>query len=315
MQHAKMRTKVAIAAFSLLLIGGCASNDGDGAGNRKLNPNRINDAVPKDEPQVRAGNPPSYVIKGKKYRTLKSHVGFKQLGYASWYGTKFHGRLTSNGEKYDMYAMTAAHKTLPIPCYVRVTRQDNGKSIVVRVNDRGPFVEGRIIDLSYAAATKLGITLSGTAKVHIEAIDVGKYRTKDLRRTAPVRSAEIQRTSVYATPPTTASATSFEPVNEQPKPSAPHAATSEIPAEKAPTHAQLPRGYFVQVAAFQNFDNSLGTLKRYRELGLQPLLVQLEGKNFPFKIWIGPQGNKDQSIAVQNQLESKGLKRGFVVRN
>jgi rare lipoprotein A len=301
----------AIVASALIALAGCATHDGDGAGHRQLNPNRIDDAVPKEEPQVRAGNPPVYVIKGKQYRTLKSHRGFKQAGYASWYGTKFHGRNTSNGEKYDMYAMTAAHKTLPIPCYVRVTRQDNGKSIVVRVNDRGPFVDGRIIDLSYAAATKLGITLTGTAKVHIEAIDVGKHRNKNLRRTAPLANETSTRDSVYRAPPTSASATSFEPASGQ----APAAAPPPKKPASAPLHAQLPRGYFVQVAAFRSFDSSLITLKRYRDLGLQPMLVQLEETNFPFKLWIGPLENKAESVAVQTQLRNQGLEPGFIVRN
>jgi rare lipoprotein A len=301
----------AIVASALIALAGCATHDGDGAGHRQLNPNRIDDAVPKEEPQVRAGNPPVYVIKGKQYRTLKSHRGFKQAGYASWYGTKFHGRNTSNGEKYDMYAMTAAHKTLPIPCYVRVTRQDNGKSIVVRVNDRGPFVDGRIIDLSYAAATKLGITLTGTAKVHIEAIDVGKHRNKNLRRTAPLANETSTRDSVYRAAPTSASATSFEPASGQ----APAAAPPPKKPASAPLHAQLPRGYFVQVAAFRSFDSSLITLKRYRDLGLQPMLVQLEETNFPFKLWIGPLENKAESVAVQTQLRNQGLEPGFIVRN
>ena len=308
----------ALTAFALCVLTtsllGCATSSGDGAGSRKLNPVHIKDAEPKAEPQTRAGNPPKYEIKGKKYTTLKSHIGFKQLGYASWYGTKFHGRPTSNGEKYDMYAMTAAHKTLPIPCYVRVTRQDNGKSIVVRVNDRGPFVEGRIIDLSYAAATKLGITESGTAKVHIEAIDAGKYRSKKIRKTPPASYTAPQQTSVYDTPPSTASALSFDPVESQ---------TTKAPAEKPvptattdkPVHAQLPRGYFIQLAAFQTFDNALAPLKRLRAAGLQPLLVQLEQPNFPFKIWIGPYGNKAQSIAVKEELRNQGHGDGFIVRN
>lgn len=312
MSATKFAIGTIIGAAALALSGCITTDDGDGAGHRRLNPDRIEDARPKDEPQTRAGNPPVYTIRGKQYRTLKSHIGFKQVGIASWYGTKFHGRNTSNGEKYDMYAMTAAHKTLPIPCYVRVTRQDNGKSIVVRVNDRGPFIDGRIIDLSYAAATKLGMTKTGTAKVHIETIDVGRSRTKDIRRTAPTPKPT---TSVYTSPPTTASATSFE------APSRPMPA--QAPAQPAPqpasstnrVHAQLPEGYFVQVGAFVDFKNALAALKRFREHGTQPLLVQLETSNYPFKIWIGPHGNKEQSLAVQSQLKKKGLESGFIVRN
>lgn len=111
-----------------------------------------------------------YEVDGQRYDPLRDHQGFSQRGIASWYGDKFHGRKTSNGEIYDMYAMTAAHKTLPLGVYVRVTRLQNGRSIIVRVNDRGPFVAGRIIDLSYAAADKLGITDAGTAPVQVQAL-------------------------------------------------------------------------------------------------------------------------------------------------
>ena len=111
-----------------------------------------------------------YTVMGKTYEPLKSHVGFSQQGIASWYGRDFHGKKTSNGEIYDMHALTAAHKTLPLGVYVKVENRDNGKEIVVRVNDRGPFVKNRIIDLSYAAAKKLGYDNVGTARVRIEAL-------------------------------------------------------------------------------------------------------------------------------------------------
>ena len=112
----------------------------------------------------RYGNPDSYVVRGKRYHTLESSRGYEETGIASWYGRKFHGRRTSSGETYDMYKMTAAHKTLPLPTYVEVTRVDNGSSVVVRVNDRGPFVGDRIIDLSYAAAERLGVRNAGTLR-------------------------------------------------------------------------------------------------------------------------------------------------------
>jgi rare lipoprotein A len=121
-----------------------------------------------------SGNPSSYVIAGKRYHVLGSAKGFKQRGIASWYGKKFHGRKTSSGEIYTMHAMTAAHKTLPIPVYVRVKNLTNNRSIVVKVNDRGPFISGRIIDLSYAAAQKLDIVGSGTARVEINTLAAGQ---------------------------------------------------------------------------------------------------------------------------------------------
>ena len=133
----------------------------------------IEDATPVYESYSLGGNS-DYKLRGKSYTIIKSPQGFKQKGIASWYGKKFHGHLTSNGEIYDMYSMSAAHKELPIPSYVKVTNEDNGKTAIVRVNDRGPFHEGRIIDLSYAAATKLGVVKTGTASVSIEVITTDK---------------------------------------------------------------------------------------------------------------------------------------------
>jgi rare lipoprotein A len=130
----------------------------------------IPDAVPRSEPLSRYGNPPEYQVFGQRYRTLVSGEGFEQHGLASWYGTKFHGRRTSSGEPYDMFAMTAAHQQLPLPSYVEVTNLDNGQRVVVRVNDRGPFVAGRVIDLSYAAAHRIGMVEKGVARVHIRVI-------------------------------------------------------------------------------------------------------------------------------------------------
>jgi rare lipoprotein A len=119
------------------------------------------------------GNPDSYVVFGHRYQTLKDGRGYSERGIASWYGSKFHGRRTSSGEPYDMYAMTAAHKSLPLPSYARVTNLRNKRSVIVRVNDRGPFHDNRLIDLSYTAAWKLGIVGQGTGLVEVSAIDPG----------------------------------------------------------------------------------------------------------------------------------------------
>ncbi|MBW2942322.1 septal ring lytic transglycosylase RlpA family protein [Zhongshania aquimaris] len=143
----------------------------DGAPLQKLDPNTIVDAQPRHEVLRVAGNISPYIVNGKEYQLIEQYRGFKQRGIASWYGTKFHGHATSNGETYSLYEMSAAHRTLPIPVYVKVTNLDNGKTAVVRVNDRGPFHSDRIIDLSYAAAVKLGYAERGTARVEIEVID------------------------------------------------------------------------------------------------------------------------------------------------
>jgi rare lipoprotein A len=129
------------------------------------------DPIPRNEPKSARGNPPSYSVFGKTYRVMDSAVGYYATGIASWYGTKFHGRQTSSGEPYDLYELTAAHRSLPIPTYVRVTNLENGRSTVVRVNDRGPFHSDRIIDLSFAAAVKLGFANMGTARVRVEGLE------------------------------------------------------------------------------------------------------------------------------------------------
>lgn len=164
-------------ALSLSMLGACAImqpstiSTQDGAGRRPVNIDTIGNAIPKIEPITKAGNKSPYTQFGKTYHVMRTSKGFRETGIASWYGSKFHGRKTSNGEIYNMYTMTAAHKTLPIPTYVRVTNQENRRSIIVRVNDRGPFHESRIIDLSYVAALKLGFAEQGTARVSIEALD------------------------------------------------------------------------------------------------------------------------------------------------
>ena len=123
-------------------------------------------------PRSRLGNPPEYTVKGKRYAVMQTARGYSERGHASWYGSRFHGRKTSSGQVYNMYNLTAAHRHLPLPTFVRVTRLDNGRSIVVKVNDRGPFHSDRIIDLSYAAAVKLGFADSGTAEVEVVAVSM-----------------------------------------------------------------------------------------------------------------------------------------------
>lgn len=142
-----------------------------------MDPSTIEDAVPRVEEIKRAGNPNPYEVFGVRYQLIDDPSGYKEKGGASWYGLKFHGHKTANGEVYSIYEMTAAHKTLPIPCYVKVTNLANGRSAIVRVNDRGPFHEGRIIDLSYAAATKLGYAGQGVAQVEVEYIDAATWKS------------------------------------------------------------------------------------------------------------------------------------------
>jgi len=158
------------------------------------------DAIPKIEAKSRGGNPSSYEVFGETYYVMSSSENFVQRGIASWYGTKFHGNKTSNGETYDMYAMTAAHKTLPIPTYVEVNNVSTGKKIIVRVNDRGPFHDGRIIDLSYAAAAKLGTLKNGTSQVEIKAIDPRTYTALSLDTPPATRKGDLRLRYVVQKP-------------------------------------------------------------------------------------------------------------------
>ncbi len=162
------RMHLAVTVVAAIALAGCSVRS-DGPG-RPIDASRIPDAQPKALPKSDSGNPDSYVIAGERYDVRDSAKGYVAEGRASWYGSKFHGQRTSSGERYDMYAMTAAHRTLPLPTFVRVTNLKNGKSVVVKVNDRGPFHDNRLIDLSYAAALRLGIAESGTARVRVRAL-------------------------------------------------------------------------------------------------------------------------------------------------
>ena len=201
------------------------------------------DATPRAEPLHRYANNP-YTVLGRNYTPMRSIRPFQQTGVASWYGKKFHGQKTSSGEIYDMYAMTAAHPTLPLPSYVRVTAENNGKSVIVRVNDRGPFHADRVIDLSYVAAWKLGYIGAGSTRVTVELLDPGSELPAP-KPVAPdaapvIASAPPQRPEPVPTPAPTASPTPPPPAAPAPMP-APAAAAA---------------GAYIQLGAFGNPDNA-----------------------------------------------------------
>lgn len=164
-----------IYSLGILLLSACSSVSGaedlDGPPPQgSLLPANYQKVQPKPTQLSAYGNPKAYQVNGKTYRVMTNVKTYKKQGIASWYGTKFHNKRTSSGEPYDMFAMTAAHKTLPLPTYARVTNLENGKQIIVKINDRGPFHEDRLIDLSYAAAKRLGIAQKGTGRVEIDAL-------------------------------------------------------------------------------------------------------------------------------------------------
>jgi len=199
-----------ILAGLALLTGGCAgqrpavsryAQAQDSAPQRLIDVSQVKDAVPREEPLSRYGNPVSYVVQGKRYRTRTSSKGYTERGIASWYGTKFHGHRTSSGEPYDMYRMSAAHKTLPLPTYARVTNLKNGKSVIVKINDRGPFHENRLVDLSYAAAARLGILGEGTGLVEVTAIDAATYHPVPAKPRIAPSQPKVAAGTVAPSPP------------------------------------------------------------------------------------------------------------------
>jgi len=246
------RIGTTLRALSLLwtvgLLTACGVSTERAAG--PLDPAAVPDATPTEEPPSRSGNPPSYEVFGKRYWVMRASAGYRERGLASWYGPKFHGKRTSSGVPYDMHAATAAHKTLPIPTYVRVTRLDNGRSMIVKVNDRGPFVAGRIIDLSYAAAARLDLIGPGTAMVEVEALPPYQY----LPGATPSRRTFAQREPSPAPRPRRGEA--VEPVRHAPAEPVPTTVfePSATPSRQVIATAPRPTGpvpsLYLQVGAF-----------------------------------------------------------------
>ena len=186
---------LALDLLASLLLVSCAGDKpredeaADGPSTLNLKPGDIADAQPQAEPLARYGNHSPYEVFGRKYHVMNSSEGYRARGVASWYGSKFHGRRTSSGEPYDMHLATAAHKSLPLPTYAEVTNLDNGKKVVVKINDRGPFKDDRLIDLSYGAALRLDMIGSGTAPVEVRVIDVFDEAPVDRGVTASAAAA------------------------------------------------------------------------------------------------------------------------------
>lgn len=258
------RSEVKKPAAAIKYSGGFYKDDGPGDQPPPEVLDAIPDAVPKAEPLHRFANNP-YSVLGKDYVPLRDGRPYKARGIGSWYGRKFHGQKTSSGEPYDMYGMTAAHPTLPIPSYVRVSNPANGKSVVVRVNDRGPFHSGRLIDLSWTAAWKLGYIGEGSTVVEVESVLPGQTLAA---ATAPARPAG------------SSSATEAED---------PIAALAAAQPEPPLPQVQDARGHFLQLGAFGNRDNAEALRARLaRELGslAEKLVVQSAGKLF--RVQLGP---------------------------
>lgn len=248
----------------------------------------IPDATPKVEKRYPSVND-RYTVLGKSYDVMQDERGYKRRGIASWYGTGFHGRATANGEKYDMYAMTAAHKTLPIPSYVRVTNVQNNHSVIVRVNDRGPFHGDRIIDLSYAAAAKLGVIRHGTADVTVEAIDPRSYYQ------APATDEPI----LVSVP------TSSVPATSAPDANVPADAVSDKPTSAVPRRDDLlETGTFLQVGAFQSLQAARNYRQKLSTKLAMPVVIRSDAVTGGLhRVRIGPIKTNIELTSVRDQLE------------
>jgi rare lipoprotein A len=263
---------------------------------------QIPDAVPRDEPRSAFGNPPFYIVGGRRYVVLHSAAGYVERGVASWYGTEFHGLRTSTGEPYDMFAMTAAHKTLPLPCYARVTNLANGRHVVVRINDRGPFVANRIIDLSYSAAARLDMIRNGTAFVQVEVLTPA---APTLTAAMPVSTQAAQAASVGVS---SVPALSPAPASQPPAPAA-----SAAPAAPAGLSAQAaipaPTGsFYIQVGAYANPDNAASALRKLRGAGLDnAFTLGPDAHQALQRVRIGPIASVQEFDALIERLSTLGF--------
>ena len=246
------------------------------------------DAVPRPEARSRYGNGPIYEVFGKRYTVMDSGSGYTERGVASWYGKKFHGRLTSNRETYDMYQMTAAHKTLPLPTYVRVRNLRNNKSVVVRVNDRGPFVHNRIIDLSYAAALRLDMVNDGTSLVEVTAITFD-----DPPGDRP--------TSAVSTPPR-------QPATTAPAVTAP---AETVPVAAAPAENLV----YAQVGAFGSRENAEKRSAAIAAAHIGNVFIAEDTSVTPtlYRVRIGPIKDVIQYDVIVETLESIGVAEPYLV--
>lgn len=243
----------------------------------------IANAIPRNEPPSKSGNSP-YEVFGKTYQPLTSARNYNEKGVASWYGKKFHGKRTSSGEKYDMYAMTAAHKTLPLPSYVKVENLKNGKSVTVRVNDRGPFLHNRLIDLSYAAATKLGVVDTGTGLVQVSSIS--RDNTLVTAEPLPPSQHSLQAEAIETGVP------------------------QKINAKKT----NDPR-IFLQIGAFRQKQNAEDLQSRLHNSDMGNIFIQSEGveNSTIYRVRIGPLSNVTESDQLAEKARRYGIADAHII--
>ena len=285
-----MRT-VRVSAFTALgvLLAACSSapRRGSERGAPLPPPGGVADAVPRVEPRSSHGNPPFYDVNGQRFQVLASADNYLERGVASWYGPDFQGHNTSSGERYDMYGMTAAHKTLPIPCYARITNLSNGRSVVVRINDRGPFVANRIVDLSYSAAARLDIVRTGTAFVELRTVGPS---SPSVASPVPIVAATAP---IVAAPAPPAAA---------PAPAAP----PSVPA--GPERTAIPVALYIQVGAFADANNAQRVIERLQSAGVPQVfsLTSSESGRLLRRVRVGPIATVEEFDRLAEQLATLG---------
>lgn len=290
-----MKIKLLVTSISIALLAGCGGPQIEGGkyfeddgppSTWKAMTMESDDAIPRIDKPIAAANKP-YTVRGKRYYPQTGDKPLVQTGYGSWYGSKFHGKKTSTGEVYDMYAMTAAHTTMELPSYARVTNLENGRSIIVRVNDRGPFLNNRVIDLSYAAATKLGYATKGTAKVKVERItrsqiasgrwDKSTTTTTKLAKVAPLITKAVSGQPVLADKKDVINEVATMAVNELKKMGAdeePVVKADVVVVEKTPTSAEKPaERKLIEEGVFVMADGSTAVGKTETSFKDEPQLV------------------------------------------
>ncbi|WP_010629096.1 septal ring lytic transglycosylase RlpA family protein [Halomonas sp. KM-1] len=273
---------------------------------------QIPDAVPRVEPLSRGGNRPVYEVWGKTYNVLPDARGYARQGTASWYGEKFHGYATSNGEIYDMYEMTAAHRSLPLPTYARVTSLENGRSVIVRVNDRGPFHNDREIDLSYAAAARLDILERGTGRVKVEAIDAEVWLAENggnggngANRTS---SGAVQ-TAAQATPRSNPASQQASSAPQQA--SAPAASAGAAASSGSNQAGSNGMPIYLQIAALGSADNARALKARLESELSHP--VRVADATGMYRVQVGPLAHAGQVEPVRAELRRAGFEQAFIV--
>ena len=273
----------------------------------------LEEPEPSDQPLSRYGNPATYEVFGERYEVMSSEDarGFSEEGVASWYGKKFHGRRTSSGEPYDMYTLTAAHTQLPLPTYVRVTNQENNKSVIVRVNDRGPFADNRIIDLSYAAADRIDMLDAGTAPVRIETLS-NTYDPEtgpDEPVSADANGADESGSGEPASSGVVSASGRAVPDRHQPEDDNGTRATGDEPASADADTG----GYRLQVGAFSERANAEAMKRRLEDEGITQTHITEE--NGIHRVHVGPAETRDEANSLEARLRGVGISESRVIEN